>query len=111
LDEGGIEMTFNTLFLAHDPDANPEKHRCAIETSKYKLYVVIVKDQGQALEMSKQYVKEKEIHSILLCPGFTHKDIAEIAEAVGSNVGISVARGDGPSSQVAMEARKKAGLF
>ena len=104
-------MTFNALFLAHDPDANPEKHRCAIETSNYKLYVVIVKDQGQALEVSKQYVKEKEIHSILLCPGFTHKDIAQIAEAVGPSVGISVARGDGPSSQVAMEARKRAGLI
>lgn len=104
-------MTFNALFLAHDPDANPETHRCAIETSNYKLYVVIVKDQHQALEVSKKYVKEKEIHSILLCPGFTHKDIAEISEAVGQNVGVCVARGDGPSSRVAMEARKKAGLI
>ena len=104
-------MTFNALFLAHDPDANPDKHKCAIETSKYKLYVVIVKDQTQALEVSKKYVKEKEIHSILLCPGFTHKDIAEISEAVGQDVGVCVARGDGPSSRVAMEARKKAGLI
>lgn len=104
-------MTFNALFLAHDPDADPEKHRCAIETSKYKLYVVIVKDQGQALKMSKQYVKEKEIHSILLCPGFTHKDIGELSEAVGPNVGISVARGDGPSNRIAMEARGKADLL
>ncbi len=104
-------MTFNALFLAHDPDADPEKHRSVIETSKYKLYVVIVKGQDQALEVSKKYVKEKEIHSILLCPGFTHKDIAEIAEAAGRNVGVSVARGDGPSSRVAMEARKRAGLL
>jgi hypothetical protein len=103
-------MTFNTLFLAHNPGADPEKHKCAIETSNFKLYVVIVKDQGQALEMSKKYVKEKEIHSILLCPGATNKDIAEISEAVGQNVGVYVARGDGPSNRIVMEARKKAGL-
>jgi hypothetical protein len=104
-------MTFNALFLAHDPDAEPEKHRCMIETSRYKLFVVIVKDQSQAVEVSKKLTKEQGIHSILLCPGFMHKDIAEIAEAVGPNVGVSVARGDGPSSRVAMEARKMAGLI
>ena len=104
-------MAFKAAFIAHDPDANPEKHRCAIETSNYKLYVVIVKDQDQAVEVSRKLVKEEGIHSILLCPGFTHKDIAEIAEAVGPNVSVCVARGDGPSSRVAMEARKRAGLI
>jgi hypothetical protein len=104
-------MTFNVLSLAHTPDADPDKHRSLIETSMYKFYAVLVKDQKQAMEVSKKYVKEKEIHSILLCPGFTNRDIGELAQELGPNVGISVARGDGPSSRVAMEAMKKAGWF
>lgn len=37
-------MAFRTLFLAYAPDADKEKHRCHIETGKYQLDVVIVKD-------------------------------------------------------------------
>jgi hypothetical protein len=47
----------------------------------------------------------------MLCPGFTHKDIAEIAEAVGPNVSVTVARGDGPSSRVTAEVFRKEGWF
>jgi hypothetical protein len=59
--------------------------------------VRLVRGQKQALEVCKKLVKGEGVESILLCPGFTHRDIAEIAEAVGPNVGISVARGDGPN--------------
>ena len=100
-------MAFKAVFLAHAPDAEPEKHGCVIETSKYKLFVVVVKDQDQAVEVCKKLVKEEGIHSILLCPGFTHRDVAEIAEAVGENVAVAVARGDGPSSRVSMQVRKE----
>ena len=104
-------MAFKVVFLAHAPDAEPEKHRCVIETSKYKLFVVVVRGQDQAVKVCKKFVKEEGIHSILLCPGFTHRDVADIAEAVGKNVGVFVARGDGPSNIVSMEIRKKEGLF
>ena len=104
-------MAFKTLFLAHAPDAEAEKHRCVIETSRYKLFVVVVKDQEQAIEVCKKLVKEEGIHSILLCPGFTHRDVAEIREAVGENVGVFVARGDGPSNRISMEVMKKEGWF
>jgi hypothetical protein len=46
-----------------------------------------------------------------LCPGFTHKDVAEIQDAAGENVGITVARGDSKSSKIAIEAMKKAGWW
>ena len=72
-------MAFKVVFLAHAPDADPEKHRCVIETPKYKLFVRVVKDQGQAVEVCKNLVEQEGIHSILLCPGFTHGNIAEIA--------------------------------
>jgi biotin synthase-related radical SAM superfamily protein len=105
-------MAFKVLFLAHAPDGEAEKHRCVIETTKYyKLFVVVVKDQEQAVEVCRQAVKEEGVQSILLCPGFTHRDIAEISEAVGENVGISVARGDGPSNKISMEVMTREGWF
>ncbi|MBE9514683.1 MAG: hypothetical protein IMY79_00925 [Chloroflexi bacterium] len=100
-------MAFKVAFLAHAPDAEPEKHRCVVETSMYRLFVVVVKDQVQAVAVSKKLAKEEGIHSLLLCPGFTHRNVAEIAEAVGENVGVTVARGDGPSNRVSMEVRKR----
>jgi len=100
-------MAFKAVFLAHAPDAEPQRHRCVVETSKYKLFTVVVKDQAQAVQECKKLVKEEGIHSVLLCPGFTHRDVAEIAEAVGGNVAVAVARGDGPSSRVSAEVRKK----
>jgi hypothetical protein len=30
-------MQFKTLFIAHVPDAEPERDRCVLETGKYKL--------------------------------------------------------------------------
>jgi len=102
-----MDMAFRVVFLAHAPDAEPEKHRCLIETSKYKLFAVVVKDQVQAVGMCKKLAKEEGIHSVLLCPGFAHGDVAEIAEAVGENVAVAVARGDGPSSRVSTEVRKR----
>ena len=105
-------MAFKVLFIAHAPDAEPEKHSCVVETPKfYKLFVALVKDQSQAIEVSKNYVKEEGIQSILLCPGFTHKDIAEIAQVVGENVGIFVARGDGPSSRITMQVMQREGWY
>jgi len=100
-------MAFNVVFLAHAPDAEPEKHRCMIETSKYKLFSVVVRNQVQAVEECKKLVKEEGIHSVLLCPGFTHRNVAEITEAVGGNVSVAVARGDGPSSRVSAEIRRR----
>ena len=67
--------------------------------------------QQQALESCDEIVKKEGIHSIMLCPGFTHQNVAEISEAVGKNVGVSVARGDGPSSKIAKEVMKREGWF
>ena len=92
-------MAFKTLFIAHTPDADPDKHRVVLETGKYKLTTVLVRNQTQALKACREMVEGDGIHSVLLCPGFTHKDIAEIAEAVGPDVGVTVARGDPPGSR------------
>ena len=104
-------MAFKTLFLAHAPDADKEKHRSVIETKMYRLFSVVVKNQEEALEVCNDFVKKENIDSILLCPGFTNKDVAEIARSAGKNVAVSVARGDGPSSKVSLEARKREGYL
>jgi len=105
-------MAFKALFLAHAPDGEAEKYRYVIETPRYyKLFVVVAKDQKQAIEVCKKAAKEEGVQSILLCPGFTHRDVAEISEAVGKNVGIFVARGDGPSNKISMEVMTSEGWF
>jgi hypothetical protein len=96
-------MAFKAALIAHAPDADPEKHKAVIETPKYKLFVTVVRDQGQAVEVCRKLAEEEGIHAVMLCPGFTHQDIAEIAEVVGKDVGVNVARGDGPSTRIAME--------
>jgi len=104
-------MTFKALFIAHAPDADYKKHRTVIDTGMYKLYSVVVKTQEEAIQVSKEYWQNESIEAIMLCPGFTHGDVAEIFKAVGGKVSVNVARGDGPSSRISMEALKKAGYF
>ncbi len=101
-------MAFKVVFLAHAPDADPEKNRSIIETATYKLISIVVRNQVQAVEECNKLVKEDGIHSVLLCPGFSNKDVAEITEAVGENVGVAVARGTSPGRRVPAEVRIKA---
>jgi hypothetical protein len=104
-------MAFKVLFLAHAPDAEKEKHQNLIDTGMYQLFTVVVKNQPEAVGVCQDFVKNKNIDSVLLCPGFTHRDVAEIAETVGVNVGVCVARGDGPSGKVSLAARKREGYL
>jgi hypothetical protein len=103
------QMAFRVLFLAHAPDADKDKHRTIIDTGMYRLITAVVKDQQEAVEVCCEIVPREGIDAILLCPGFTHSDVVEIARAAGPAVGISVARGDGPSGKVSLAARKRAG--
>jgi hypothetical protein len=103
-------MAFTAAFMAHAPDANLEDI-ALVETPTYKLYSVCVRDQEQALATARKLVGEKGVESIILCPGFTNKDIAELDEAVGADCGVSVSRGDAPSGAVARRAMQREGWF
>jgi len=96
---------FKVCFLAHARDADLTKHRSVIKTGTYTLHSVVVRTQGEAVDVSRQMVKDEGVQSILLCPGFTHKDVAEIQEATRGKAGVFVARGDGPSSAITKRAR------
>ena len=94
-------MAFKSLFIAQAPDADYKKHHSIIDTGRYRLLVYVVKNQEEAITVSKNIYKKEKITSILLCPGFTHSNVAEIVEALDGKVSVSVARGDGPGSKIA----------
>ena len=94
-------MAFKALFLAHAPDADPDQHHSLIDTGRYRLHTVVVNSQDEAIEVSKRIYAEENIHAIMLCPGFTHKDVAELFQVLDGKVSINVSRGDGPSSRIA----------
>lgn len=93
-------MAFKTVFIAHAPDADPVRHNNLIETGRYKLYSFVVRTQGEAVKVCKDLYEKEKIDSVLLCPGFTHKDVAELFEALDNKVAVCVSRGDGPSSKI-----------
>lgn len=101
-------MSFNVLCMVHSPDANPQQHRSLIDTGQYKLITVVVKNQKQALEVAQATTAEHDLDSIMLCPGFTHRDVAQIFEALDGKVGVCVARCDPPSNQISLQARQHA---
>ena len=100
-------MAFKALLLAHAPDADHEEHRSVIDTGKYRLLTVVVKNQKEALAVSRRIYEEEKIDAVMLCPGFTHKDVAEIFQALGGKVSVNVARGDGPSNRISQPVIKR----
>lgn len=102
-------MSFNVLFMAHAPEADKNRHRSEIDTGKFRLLSVVVRNQTEAVGVAREIADDENLDSILLCPGFTHSDVAEIYEALDGRVGVAVARSDGPSSRISAEARRRAG--
>jgi hypothetical protein len=93
-------MAFKALFLAHAPDADYEKHNHVIDTGRYKLFTVVVKNQIEAIKVSKNLYENEKIDAIILCPGFTHNDVSELFNTLEGKVSINVSRGDGPSNRI-----------
>ena len=59
------------------------------------------------LSVAKEIYEREGITTIQLCPGFTHLDVAGLYQALGGKVGVTVARGDGPSSKIALPVLQK----
>ncbi|MGB9893334.1 MAG: DUF6506 family protein [Candidatus Saccharicenans sp.] len=102
-------MKFKTVVISKAPDADLEKHRAVIETEKMKLLVQLVRAAEQADEVVKKLVQEEGFQSVLLCPGFSHAEVAKVQEAAGPNVSVSVARGDGPGNKVIADVFRQVG--
>ena len=104
-------MAFKVLSISMSPDADHTKHRSEIDTGKYQLFTVVVRNPAEAMDVCREFAEERNIESVLLCPGFTNSDVADITKTVGADVGVCVARGDGPSGKIAMAAMQRAGFF
>jgi hypothetical protein len=104
-------MTFNAAFIAHVPDADPERDVALLETDYYRLFSVLVRDTDQAVTVCQRLVADEGVDSILLCPGNSHEDVSRISAAVGERVSVSVARGDVRSQRAAAKAMERAGWF
>ena len=59
------------------------------------------------MKSAKSLSKRREFIQSCFAQEFTHRNVAEITEAVGGNVSVAVARGDGPSSRVSAEIRRR----
>jgi len=93
-------MAFKALFMAHAPDAECSEHRSTIETGKFRLFTVVVKNQDEAIAVAKEFYEKEGIDAIMLCPGFAHVDVSDIFQALEGRVCVSVSRGDGPSNRI-----------
>lgn len=62
---------------------------------------------ADAISVAKEMYNQEKIDSIILCPGFTHTDVAGIFQALQGKVGITVARGDGPSNKISQAVIQK----
>lgn len=102
---------FKAAFMAHSPDAEVSKHRCEIETRMYKLFVQLVCTQQEALEAAKKLVFEDGVQSIILCPGFTFKDVAEIQAGIEGKAAVCVSHSDPPGSRLTAVVMERVGWF
>lgn len=105
------EKKFRATFMAMTPDADPHRHRNVIETPLYHLTSILVKDEDEAVNICKDLVRADGVQSFILCPGFTNKGVARIADAVGDGVSVNVSRGDGPSNVIAHKIMSDVGFF
>jgi len=102
-------MKFNTLYVSKWADGDPDDTR-VIETETYTLHSMVAGNSVNRAEAVSAYCRKHSIHSVVLCPGFTHSMVAEIGAAVGREISVAVSRSDGPGSSVTnpvmSEARK-----
>lgn len=97
-------MAYKEAFVAMVPDGDPKKHRTSIKTAKFEFTAVLTKmDIDEAVSVCKELVQNEGIHSVTLCPGFSHEAVAKVKRAVGEKVAVQVARGDKESMMIVGE--------
>ncbi|MCP4178981.1 MAG: hypothetical protein GY756_14565 [bacterium] len=99
-----------TLYKINGTDKNKDKN--VIKIKNCNIYSVCIPNFEEALEVCLEYIREKNIDSIILCAGFTNIEVGEIDKATGENINVSVVRNDSsPSTMAAREKMKEAGII
>ncbi|MCP4180946.1 MAG: hypothetical protein GY756_24550 [bacterium] len=105
-------MAFNSLTVYMFNGADIEKDCNILKAKNYNLYSVCVQNQKEALTTCIEYAQEKNIDSIMLCPGFTNIEAGEIDKAVGDKINVCIARCDSSmATMTAVEKMQKENLF
>ena len=106
-------LVFKVLNLVQAPDGDHEKHRLTLKTSMIEITTIVVKfgDINEAVTVAKEMVEKEGVHSISVCPGFSHEAVAKISQAVGGRAAVNVSRGDPESTLKAVEILMKEGWF
>jgi len=92
-------MKFNTLYVSKWADGDPGCVR-VIETPTYSLHSMVAGDSCDRIGVVADYCTSNNIHSLVLCPGFTHSMAAGLAEKLNGRTAVAVARTDGPGSSI-----------
>ena len=100
-------MKFNTLYVSKWTDGDPSD-TTLIETETYTLHAMVAGESCQREKVIADYCRMHGIHSVVLCPGFTHAMVADVAMAVGPAVSVAASRSDGPGSSVTGPAMNEA---
>lgn len=95
------------MYVSKWADGDPKDVR-VIETPTYTLHSMTAGDLCDRIAEIGKYCRANKIHSIVLCPGFTHSMVTDVVEEVGKDVAVAVSRSDGPGSKVSARARKEA---
>ena len=80
-------------FLVLVPDAEPDQHRCTLESGLVKMIVQMVPTMDKAVEVAKQMADEG-VNPIELCGGFGNSMTGKIAEAVKGKAFVGAVRFD-----------------
>ena len=99
-------MKFNTLYVSKWTDGDFTDVR-VIKTESYSLHSMVAGDSCDRIAEIGKYIKANNIHSVVLCPGFTHQMIAQVVGEAGTDVAVAASRADGPGSLVSAAVRNK----
>ena len=93
-------MSLNEVYLILVPNVDPKVDRSTIKKDNYKCITVLVNNEAEALDVSKELVESEDIRAFILCPGCSNSSVGAISSALGDSISVNVARGDGKSSKI-----------
>ena len=94
------------MYVSKWTDGDPSDVR-VIETESYSLHSMVAGDSCDRITEIGRYCRANSIHSVVLCPGFTHSMVALVAKEVGADVAVCASRSDSPGSVVSAAVRNK----